>query len=158
MMMKLMKFLIVALVAGGVCASVPSQAEENKLLLIKCNPDYHNPVLGKRPHTMWFTIDLERETVKSWTHDLKIGVKEANDRVRGYSYIDISDRLFKIHLKQLSGGNDYVSIVRLTGEWNDEKKSQEDEAVIGLCERVQGPGGQRMELHPPLTTDVWFKF
>ncbi len=154
--MKLMKVLVVALLAGGVCAPVPSQAEENELLLIKCTPDYHNPVLGKRPHTMWFTIDLERETVKSWTHNLKIGVK-GGEREKGHSYIDITDRLFIIQLEQRSG-SDYASIVRLTGEWNDKKRSEESDAVIGRCERVQGPGGQRMELHPRETTNVWFIF
>ena len=158
-MMKLMKFLVVALVAGGVCAPALSQAEDNKLLLIKCTPDYYDPSFGERPLTMWFTINFERETVKSWTHNLKIG-NSKGEKKSGHSYIDISDRLLEIDL-MASRGDDiprrccwanrvpfngiYIDILRLTGEWNFRHTHKE---VLGRCTKMEGPSGQRMELHP----------
>ena len=61
--MKLMKFLVVALVAGGVCAPVASQADDHwywdeKLdtLYLECTPDFHDPATGPRPMTLWFKI------------------------------------------------------------------------------------------------------
>ena len=141
--MNLMKVLVVALVAGFVLAAVPGQAEEANIFTLKCTPDFYVPSFGKRPQTMWFTFDLDKMTVKSWTHNKLVGESGIpyQERLSNQTYLDVTENFLVVGIGWIQN----IKISRITAEWHCNSIARD---VLGICNKMLPPSGQRMELDP----------